>query len=58
MKLTEVVAVWDLLPNNRDAYDCPTQESENSLCFEDFVNAVQKVVGLKNDIPALGGYEE
>ena len=46
MKLTDLVRIWDLLPDFEDNVE---------ITFEEFVNAVEDAVGVENDILALGG---
>ena len=58
MRLTDVVSIWDEMPANIDESDCTEEDLRNTFCFEDFVNAVHKIVGVVNDIPALGGEKE
>ena len=51
MKLTEVVAIWDVLPDY-------SNEHRAAITFEGFVNAVSDALGIENDISVLGGEDE
>ena len=45
MKLTDAVKIWDELPGNFD--------EGIPLKFEEFVTAIDTVIGITNDIPAI-----
>ena len=46
MKLTEVVSIWDKLP-------CIDECDEGAFTFADLVEAINDVLGVEVDIPAL-----
>jgi hypothetical protein len=51
MKLTDAVKIWDEIPSDFDTGE--------PLYFKDFIAAIDIVVGVENDIPAIGGcYDE
>lgn len=51
MKLTDAVKIWDEIPAGFD--------EDKPLDFKDFIAAIDVVIGVENDIPAIGGcYDE
>ena len=47
MKLTDAVQIWDEI--------LARYSEEEPLQFKEFIDAINVVVGVENDIPAIGG---